>query len=114
HNRGSSNRHHARGELVNSDGGGARGRRLLLQAREIQQMVIGRPLLSIAKAFVGAGDLPEFQRGIGIARMEAGVNALDVFTASSPETFSLIVRKSPEQIVKRLQCRFDAGFPRLR
>ena len=61
---------------MNLCGGGTSGRRLLLKAREIQQMVIGGPLLNIAKDFVGADDLPELQRRVGIARMDVGVARL--------------------------------------
>ena len=86
---------------MNPLGGGARGRQLLLQAREIQQMVIGRPLLDIAKDFVGADDLPELQRRVGIAGMDIGVGAFDGLTERGPETFGIILRKGPKQIIKR-------------
>ena len=99
---------------MNLCGGGARGRRLLLQAREIQQVVVGRPQLNIAKDFAGADDLPELQRRVGIAWMDVGVGAFDGLTERGPETFSIILRKSPKQIVKRFHLRPAAGFPSLR
>ena len=99
---------------MNPDGGGARGRRILLQACEIQQMVIGRPLLNIAKDFVGADDLPELQRRVGIARMDVGVGPFDGLAECGPETLGIILRKSPKQIVKRFHSRSAAGFPSLR
>jgi hypothetical protein len=52
-------------------------------------MVVSRPPPSIAKDFVGANDLPELQRGIGIARMDTGVGPFDGFTECGPETFSV-------------------------
>ncbi len=69
---------------MNPLGSGALERQLLLQARQIQQMVIGRPLLDIAKDFIGADDLPELQRRVGIARMEVGVGAVDGLTEAPP------------------------------
>ena len=59
-------------------------------------MVVGRALFGIAKDFVGADDLPEFQRRVGIVRSEVGVGALDGFAERRPETFGVIVRKGPE------------------
>ena len=99
---------------MNLCGGGASGRRLLLKAREIQQMVIDGPLLNIAKDFVGADDLPELQRRVGIGRMDVGVGTFDGLTKGGPETFSIILRKGPEQIVKRFHPRPAAGFFGLR
>jgi hypothetical protein len=98
-----------RGELVKPGGGGARGSRLLLQPREIQQMVIDGPLLNVAKDFVGADDLPELQRGVGIAGMAVGMSTLDGLTEGGPEIFSIVLRKSPKQIVKR--CHPPAPLP---
>src|ERR1700724_2522550 len=68
-------------------------------------MVVSRPPPSIAKDFVGADDLPELQRGIGIVRMDVGMGPFDGSTECGPEIFSVIARKSPEQIVKRLHRR---------
>jgi hypothetical protein len=59
----------------------------------------------ICKDFVGTNDLPEFQRSILIARSDVGVGAFDGLTECGPETFSVIVWKSPEQIIKRLHRR---------
>ena len=80
---------------MNLRGGGALGRQLLFQAREVQQMVIGRPLLNVAKDFVGADDLPELQRRVGIAGMDVGVGAFDGLTESGPQSFGIILRKGP-------------------
>src|SRR5258706_1626350 len=113
HDRGSGKCDRAGGELVNPRGAGALGRQLLLQAREIQQMVIGRPLRDIAKDLVGADDLPELQRRVGIARVDVGVSTFHGLTEGGPETFSIILRKSPEQIVKSFHPRPAAGFPGL-
>ena len=77
---------------MNPRGGGALGPQLLLQAREIQQMVIGRPLLDIAQDFVSADDLPELQRRIGIARVDVGVSTFHGLTEGGPEGFSIILR----------------------
>ena len=59
-------------------------------------MVVGCALFGIAKDFVGADDLPEFQRGVGIVRSEVGVGALDRFAERRPEILGIIVRKGPE------------------
>ena len=80
-------------------------RRLLLQPREFQQMVISLALLRIGEDFIGADDLSEFQRSVRIARSEVGVGALDGSTERGPEFFCVIVWKRPEQIVKRLHHR---------
>ncbi len=77
-------------------------------------MVIGRPLLNVAKDFVGADDLPELQRRVGIARMDVGVGAFDGLTEGGAESFGIILRKGPKQIVKRFHPRPAAGFPSLR
>ncbi len=90
---------------MNPRGGGAPGPQLLLQVRKIQQMVIGRPLFDIAKDFVGADDLPELQRRVGIARVDVGVSTFHGLTEGGPETFSIILRKGPKQIVKRFHPR---------
>jgi hypothetical protein len=58
-------------------------------------------LLDIAKDLVGAHDLPELQRRVGVAGMDVGVSTLDGLTERGPETFGIILRKSPKQIVKR-------------
>ena len=68
-------------------------------------MVVSRALLGICKDFVGTDDLPEFQRSIRIARSDVGVGAFDGLTECSPETFSIIGWKSPEQIIRRLHRR---------
>src|SRR5258705_199011 len=83
-------------------------------AREVQQMVIGRPLRDIAKELVGADDLPELQRRVVIVRVDVGVSTFHGLTEGGPETFSIILRKGPEQIVKRFHPRPAAGFPGLR
>lgn len=90
---------------MNPRGGGAPGPQLLLQVRKIQQMVIGRPLFDIAKDFVGADDLPELQRRVGIARVDVGVSTFHGLTEGGPETFSIILRKGAKQIVKRFHPR---------
>src|SRR5258706_11947355 len=77
-------------------------------------MVIGRPLRDIAKDLVGADDLPELQRRVGIVRLDVGVSTFHGLTEGGPETFSIILRKGPEQIVKRFHPRPAAGFPGLR
>ena len=79
--------------------------RLLLPAREHQQMVVSRALVRIDKDFVGADDLPEFQRRVRIARSEVGMSALDGSAKRGPEILSVIARKSAKQIVKRVHRR---------
>ena len=75
--RGSGQRDHAGGKLVNPGGDGVPRLRQLLQARELQQMVVGRALLVVAENIVGADDLPELQRGFGIVRSDVGMGAFD-------------------------------------
>src|ERR1700730_4080630 len=110
HDRGSGKRDRTRGELVNLHGGSARGRRHLLLARELQQMVIGRPLLGIGKDFTGIDDLPEFQRSIRVAGPDVWVGAFDGSAECGPQTVSVILWESPEQIVKRRHLALAAGF----
>src|ERR1700704_6033905 len=105
---------HAGGKLVYPAGDGGFGGRLLLQARELQQIIVSRALLVVAKDFAGIDDLPEFKRGIRIARPEVGVGALDGIAERGPKTLSVIVRKSPEQIVKRRHRRSRRWISRLR
>ena len=69
---------------------------LLLQVGEAEQMVVSRALFGIAKDFVGADDLPESQRRVGIVGSEVGVGALDGLPECRPETFGIIMRKGPE------------------
>ena len=85
--------------------GGLPGSLLLLQARELQKIVIGPALLGIAEDFAGADDLPEFQRRVGIAGAKVGMGAFDGPAERGPETFGVVGRKRPEQIVKRLHRR---------
>src|SRR6516165_1967861 len=96
---------HGGGELVNL----ARHRllrdRSLLDAREIQEMVVGGPLLRIVQDFVRANDLPEAQRRLRIARIDVGMAPLDGSAKRRSQTLSVVVRKSSEQIVKRLHTR---------
>jgi hypothetical protein len=68
-------------------------------------MVVSLALLSIGKDFIGADDLSESERSIRIVRSDVGVGAFDGSTERGPETFSVIVWKRPEQIVKRLHRR---------
>src|ERR1700722_7400783 len=73
-------------------------------------MVVGRALLVIAEDIVGADDLPEFQRGFGIVRSDVGMGAFDGSSERGPETFGVIVWKSPEQIVQRIHRRSRCWF----
>jgi hypothetical protein len=68
-------------------------------------MVVGRALLWIAEDFIGANDLPEFQRRIGIVRPQIGVGAFDGCAERAPQTFGVIVWQGPKQIVKRIHDR---------
>src|ERR1700730_1516016 len=76
-------------------------------------MVVSRALFCIAKDFVGADDLPEFQRSVRIARSEVGMSTFDGSAKCGPEILSVIVWKSPEQIVKRVhrrsRCRISSS-----
>ena len=90
---------------MNPGGDGMRIRRVILQARNLQQIVVSRTLFRIAQDFVGADDLPEFQRGIWIARSEVGMGPFDGSTECGPETFGVIAWKSLKQIVKRFHRR---------
>jgi hypothetical protein len=90
---------------VNPDKHGLLGYRYLLLVREREQMVVSHALLGIAQDFVGADDLPKFQRRIGIVRPQVGVGAFDGFAERAPQTFGVIVWQGPEQIVKRIHGR---------
>src|SRR3954465_9031623 len=68
-------------------------------------MIIGRALVLIAQDVVGTYDLPEAQRGVGIAWIDVGMGALDRLAKRGPQLFSIIIRKSSEHIVKRLHGR---------
>ena len=94
---------------MNPGGDRVLGRLFLLQAREFQQMVVSRALLGIAKDFAGMDDLPEFQRSIRIVGSDVGVGAFDGSAKCGPETLSVIVWKSPEQIVKRRHRRYSGA-----
>src|SRR5271163_1718977 len=76
-------------------------------------MVACPALLCIAKDFVGADDLSEFQRSIRIARSDVGMNTFDGSAKCGPEILSVITWKSPEQIVKRFhrrsRCRISSS-----
>jgi hypothetical protein len=102
---GPGKRDHGGGKSVNPGGDGMFGRLLMLQARDLQQIVVSCALLGIAEDFAGMNDLPEFQRSVWIARSEVGMGPFDGSTECGPETFSVIVWKSLEQIVKRFHYR---------
>ena len=68
-------------------------------------MVVSLALFRVDKDFVGADDLPEFQRSVRIARSEVGVSALDGSAKRGPQTFGVIARKSAKQIIKRVHRR---------
>ena len=89
-----------------------RRRRVFLELREHQQMIVSRALILVAKDFVGADDLPEFYRGIRIVGTQIRMGTLDGPAKRSPQAFGIIVWKSPKQIVKRIHCALAAGFTR--
>jgi hypothetical protein len=68
----------------------------VLYAREFQQVIVSRALLGITQDLVGSDDFPESQSGVRIARPDVGVGTLDGSTKCGPETFGVIVWKSPK------------------
>ena len=112
-NRACGKRDHSGCQLVNGGGERVLGLRNLLQTRQLEQVIVGRALFSIAEDFVGANDLPELQRSIRIARPQVGVGGFYRPTERGPQTFSIIVRKSTKQIVKRVhprsRCRISSS-----
>ena len=90
---------------MNRGGDGLLRRRLLLDAGEIEQMIVNRALLLIYQDLIGAHDLAKLDRRIGVAGIDVGVSRFDGFAKRGPDVFSVIVRKRSEQIVKRLHRR---------
>src|SRR5579871_4846184 len=88
--------------IVHRPGGGLPG---LLFMGEIEQVVIGCTLFIVAKDLVGAQDLPEFLRGVGIPGIEIGMGSLDGTPESGTEFLCVVARQRSEQIVQRLHSR---------
>src|SRR5204863_3178038 len=89
----------------NGGGDGMLRRRHLLRARELEQMIVSRAFIGIAKDVIGAHDLSGSQRSTGIAGSDVGVGAFDGSPERRPESFGVIVWKRSEQIVKRRHYR---------
>jgi hypothetical protein len=62
-------------------------------------LIIGRALLGIVQDVVGAHQLPEPQRSIGIVGIDIRMRGLGGLAERRPQPFGVIARKRPEQIV---------------
>src|SRR5260363_422051 len=111
HGRGAGQRHHAGCDLVHLGRDGELGLLLTLVLRGPEQAVISSTLLLVAEDVVSADDLPKPQRRVGISRVEVGMALLDRLAERCPDVVSVVVRKSSEQIVKRLHDRSRCRFP---
>src|SRR5215468_7075549 len=78
---------------------------LKLLVFEVDQPIVSRPLLCIAKEGVGGNDLPESRRGVGIIRVEVGVMRFDSVAERLLEGRGVVARMHTEEIVKRCHRR---------
>ena len=61
--------------------------------------IVGRALLGVRQDVIGAHELPESQRGIRIVGIDVRMGRLSSLAERGPQAFSVIARKSSEQIV---------------
>ena len=97
---------------MNARGDRMGGGRIFLVLRQHQQVVVNRALVLVQKDVVGADDLPESDRGVGIVGPQIRMRAFDRLAKGSPQTFGIVLREGPKQIVKRIHCALAAGFTR--
>src|SRR4051794_14686638 len=103
--------HHARSDLVDLGDDGELGVLLTFVLRGAKQTVVGRALLLVAEDVVGSDDLSKPQSGVGVFGVDVGMALFDRLAKRSPDVLSVVVRKSSEQIVKRLHRRSRCRVP---
>jgi hypothetical protein len=62
-------------------------------------LIVGRALLGIGQDVIGAHQLPEPQRSIGIVGIDIGMCSLRGLAECRPQALGVITRKRSEQIV---------------
>ena len=67
--------------------------------RDGEQFIVGRALLGICQDVIGAHQLPEPQRGVGVLGIDIGMCSLRGLAERRPQPLGVITRKRSEQIV---------------